>query len=658
MPERPEFWGIPQPWSWVVYSILFLSGIYMIVRFTMQATQWWRVGRPEPHYDHLFTRLVRLAKYYVVQTKVLSEPYAGIMHVAIAWSFFIFFLGTAMGTIHGHFVRFLQGNTFLAYKIVLDLTVLIYLVGAGMAFYRRFITRPDRLTMGFRFGQTLLLLTGIVLIGPFIESFRLAIERPDWAAWSPLGWGLAQLWIASGASESILHGWHIGFYSLHVGLVALAFVTLPTSTLLHVGTSALNIFFSKLDHPLAKLPAVAQNQAGEWLYANRLQHLTWKQLLDADACTECGRCQDACPAYASGRPLSPKQLVLSLREAYHAGPAYQDKALVGSWISGDTLWSCTTCGACVQECPVLIDQLRLVVDMRRYLVSESRMDAGIQDTLANYGRYGNAFGQSERARVRWAQTLPDKIKDARKEAVDYLWFVGDYASYNPVVAETTRKAAAVFQKAGIDFGLLYEGERNAGNDARRIGEEGLFEMLVEKNKAALEKATFNKIVTTDPHAFNTLKNEYPSEIIAGRPVLHYTELLDELLRTGKLKLTRKLAYQVTYHDPCYLGRYNGIYDAPRRIIAATGCTLVEMPRNRARSYCCGAGGGLIWMQDVPVVERPSENRIREAIALPGVDRFVVACPKDLTMYQDAIKTTANEARIQAVDLIELVYEAL
>ncbi len=242
--------------------------------------------------------------------------------------------------------------------------------------------------------------------------------------------------------------------------------------------------------------------------------------------------------------------------------------------------------------------------------------------------------------------------------MEYLWFVGDYASYSASLAEVARKTAEVFQRAGLDFGILYEAERNAGNDARRVGEEGLFEMLREKNEAVLSKCQFKVLVTTDPHSYNALKHEYPALSQGGRAVLHYTELLDRLLTSGQLRLSRSLGYRVTYHDPCYLGRYNGIYDAPRRILRAAGCTLREMPRSRERAFCCGAGGGRIWMDEGPVKERPSESRIHEAVALDGVQVFVVACPKDLTMYQDALKTTGHEGRLVVKDLIDLVHEAL
>jgi Fe-S oxidoreductase len=334
------------------------------------------------------------------------------------------------------------------------------------------------------------------------------------------------------------------------------------------------------------------------------------------------------------------------------------QSLHGQVITAEELWACTTCRACVQICPAFIDQLSTLIDMRRHLVDEGKMDHLLQDALANLARYGNSFGQSERLRAKWAMNIQPRIKDARKEPVEYLWFVGDYASYSASVTPITCKTAEVFQRIGLDFGILFDGERNAGNDVRRVGEEGLFDMLVERNAAAFSQCSYNAIITTDPHTYNTLKNEYPAEALNHRPVLHYTELLDELITSGRLKLSRKLKYKVTYHDPCYLSRYNGIFDAPRRVIASTGCELVEMSRNRDQTFCCGAGGGRIWMDEVGVKERSSEMRIHEAAEINGVQVFVVACPKDATMFKDAVKTSGLENQLMVMDLSELVHEAL
>ncbi|RMG67175.1 MAG: (Fe-S)-binding protein, partial [Calditrichaeota bacterium] len=271
--------------------------------------------------------------------------------------------------------------------------------------------------------------------------------------------------------------------------------------------------------------------------------------------------------------------------------------------------------------------------------------------------YGNSFGQPPRARGKWTQGLEFKVKDVRKEPAEYLWYVGDFASYDKRIQELSRTVARVLNQVGVDFGILYDGEKNAGNDVRRIGEEGLFEMLVEDNLAVLKKAKFEKIFTTDPHTFNTLRNEYPA-FGGSYPVYHYTGLLAHLLDSGKLQFKKKLNYTVTYHDPCYLGRYNRETEAPRKILRALGLNFKEMPRCGTNTFCCGAGGGRIWMDDSALAERPSELRIKEALALGNVDYFVVACPKDYTMYTDAVKTSGNEGKIEVKDIIELVAEAL
>jgi Fe-S oxidoreductase len=693
MPERVDYWGIPHDLispEIFVYTIMGLASLVLLFRLYRRASLWWRVGRPEMRWDQLHVRLGRLITYAIAQTRVLSQRYPGVMHVGIAWGFFVFFMGTALATIDSHFFKLLQGNIYLLYKFVLDIFTAFFLIGAALAAYRRFVQRPRRLTLQPRFAWSLVLIVVIVTGGLIVESLRLAVERPAWALWSPAGWLVAQVWMATGATDAALTSWHLGVWVFHLLTVALLFVILPAGTLLHLLTGPLNVFFSEVDRPLGQLAPIAETAEGEPIYASTLRDLTWKQLLNGDACTDCGRCQDACPAFAAGTPLSPKELILNLRDALHRdGPALakgngkSPPLLVGEAITGAVLWSCTTCGACVRECPVLIEHVDSIVDMRRYLVIEGQVDAELQDALANLARYGNSFGQSGRARAKWTRAIERKIKnvrtkeevdevatdylreggdiikvkDARKEAVEYLWFVGDYASYSATLTDITQMTAEVFEHAGLDFGIMYDGEQNSGNDVRRVGEEGLFEMLVEKNMATLSQCEYQTIVTTDPHSYNALKHEYPAN--NGKlPVLHYAQLLDQLIASGQLKFSRKLNYKVTYHDPCYLGRYNGVYDAPRRVIEAAGCELVEMPRHRDRSFCCGAGGGRIWMEEGEVTERPSESRIREAVGLEGVTTFVVACPKDVTMYRDAVKTTGYEDRIVVKDLIELVHEAL
>jgi Fe-S oxidoreductase len=313
----------------------------------------------------------------------------------------------------------------------------------------------------------------------------------------------------------------------------------------------------------------------------------------------------------------------------------------------------------VTRCPVFNEHVPLIVEMRRHLVSQGEMEKRLQDVLVNLGRYGNSFGKSARTRAAWTTGLDFKVRDARKEPVEYLWLVGDYASFDPRAQEVTRAAARVFQRAGLDFGILHDAEQNAGNDVRRIGEEGLFGVLRDKNLKTLGGVKFQKIVTTDPHTYHAVKHEYAGNGNGGGSpqgveVLHFAELLDRLLATGRLAVTAPLGRTVTYHDPCYLGRYNGVYAAPRRTLEALGARLAEMPRNRDEAACCGAGGGRIWMEDVAGVrERPAETRVKEAARVRGVQTLVVSCPKDLVMFQDALKTTQLEGSLAVQDLAQL-----
>ncbi|MCP4361927.1 MAG: (Fe-S)-binding protein, partial [Chloroflexi bacterium] len=344
------------------------------------------------------------------------------------------------------------------------------------------------------------------------------------------------------------------------------------------------------------------------------------------------------------------------------------KVMTDHMISPEAVWSCTTCYACVRVCPVGNEPMADIIDIRRRLIMEGdEIDSGIQTTLESLAKNGNAFGKGSRGRARWTKGLDFKIKDVTKEESEYLWFMGDTAAFDARVIPLTQKVATIMQRAGVDYGTLGRLEQNSGNDVRRVGEEGLFEQLVENNMAAFGKAQFKQIVTTDPHSLNTLRNEYPQ--YGGQwPVHHYSNILLQLFESGKLQVNHRLPhYRATYHDPCYLGRYNGGFAAPRKLLELMGVQVTEMPRNRENSYCCGAGGGQVWLGTTPDGERPSENRIHEAVAALGsaangaADKpmiFVVACPKDVVMYTDAVKTTGNEDNIAVKDIIELVEEAV
>jgi Fe-S oxidoreductase len=631
-------------------------------------------------------------------TVAKRDAAAGLAHFLVFWGFITLFIGTVILTIDedilgvssqlalGRKLSFFQGTFYVTYSLILDVMGILAIAAVLYLAWRRAFahkpeldyTRAEQPAEGYsraeyKAGDWLFLGgLGVIMATGFLhEGLRIAAHGfPSFEVWSPVGYAVGKAFSAAGLSAGAAGSARVGVWWLH-SLLALGFVAyIPWSKAMHMLVDPATVV-AHSPTSARRLPKPAPGAAYPGYRV--LADFTWKELMDFDACTKCGRCHVACPAQVAGGPLSPRDLILDLRQwaDRHQGvrtildwerrPAPTgplsgngDTKLAGGVVKAETLWSCTTCMACVEACPVGIEHVSTIVQLRRSLVDEGTMDATLQDALQNLATQGNSFGKSSRMRARWTKGLDFTIKDARKEPVQYLWFLGDYASFDDRLAELSRTLARILHDVGVDFGILYEDERNSGNDVRRVGEEGLFEMLLEQNLAAFGKADFQEIFTTDPHSFNTLRNEYPEYGLA-QPVQHYTQLLADLLESGRIPV-RPLRRRVTYHDPCYLARYNRVTDAPRRILAALGCELVEMPRNRDNTFCCGAGGGRIWMDDSDLAERPSENRIKEAAAL-SIDTFVVACPKDVTMYSDAAKTTGHDATLQVVDVIQLVDEA-
>lgn len=630
-----------------------------------------RHGQPSGSFAGVGNRLAGLLKYVAGQFRLFRFLVPGTSHFFIFWGFLILAPTILVAILEG-LLSFYDPNfhvpilgEFGPLALLQDILAVAVIVAVIIDLYIRVGIDPERYKGSHkREGVRVLIYIFTLMVSLLVfNAVRISMGTDPLAAWRPISSAASRLFVNTEVQTQLLVAETA--YWVHLAVVLVFLTELPGGKHFHVVTSLPALYLRNLK-PRGQLPPAPEFNGD--VGVQRIEQFKWRQMLDFYTCTECGRCQEVCPAYASGMNLSPKLLMMDLRdELMKVGEQHRrtkgvngggTSPVVGKTIASDSVWACMTCLACDEECPLFIEHVVPIVDLRRHLVMEGEMDEMLQEALANLGRYGNSFGQSERARAKWTRGLDWEIKDARRDGADYLWFLGDYASYHASCTEVTTLTAEVFKQAGLDFAILYDDEKNAGNDVRRTGEEGLFEMLREENLDTLNRCRVKHIVTTDPHTYNTLKNEYSDQGWDGDGVLHYSELFDDLIRSGQLRLSKRLGYRVTYHDPCYLGRYNGVYDAPRRVIEATGCELVEMQAHRDRAICCGAGGGRIWMEEHEAGERPSEARIREAMQIEGVMYFVVACPKDLTMFKDAVKTAGYEGKIVVKELVELVYESL
>ena len=653
----------------------------------------YRRGRGRLRTEQPGRRLATTARIVLTHSSIMRrDPFAGLAHLMIFYGFVVLFIGTAILAFQDDIAGpagfdFFKGAFYKGYSLFLD--VFGAALAAGIAFMavRRGVLRPARLSYrrpdraegeysrrSYVLGDWTFL--GIIFFlavsGFLLEAFRIAANPEPFEVWSPVGFALGNGFRSIGLEGDTAAAARIVDWWVH-GVIALFFVSsIPFTKAVHMlaGPAGVAVRDAKPGPRLEQLPAGA---APDEVGYGHITDLTWQHLVHLDACTKCGKCHEACPATASGYPLSPRDLVLDLREVAEGsiglraslgiGPRFDPgDSVLGDPIRPETLWSCMQCMACVEICPVGIEHVPLITQLRRRLVEQGEMDDQLQGTLETIYNSGNSFGESKRKRPRWTRELDFDVKDAREEPLDLLWFVGDYASFDPRNQRNTIALARILHHAEVDFGILYEAEKTAGNDVRRVGEEGLFASLAEENIATIDGCQFRRILTSDPHTFNTLRNEYP-ELGAGwtaDAVLHHSQLLLELIESGRLAPTRRLKYRVSYHDPCALGRYNGVYEPPRRLMEALGIELAEMPRNRDNSFCCGAGGGRIWMKELAPEgeQRPSESRIDEAVELGGIDYFAVACPKDVTMYEDAIKTSGHADDLELRELSELVLEAL
>jgi Fe-S oxidoreductase len=626
--------------------------------------QWVNLGKGELGLDRLPGRMMDVLVKGFGQSLVLRKP-AGIGHALIFWGFFVLTFGTLDGLLSGVFhnasLAFL-GPIYWFMNTSQDFFGWLVLLAIFAALYRRFVIRPKRLEGPLSHQLDALVI--LALITSLIVAFyAMQILAPK-PGWTPMA-NLLRTAVLGANAETGAAAWPWSFWAFHWlhNLVVLGFlVYIPYSKHLHVITALPNLFFrdERVKGRIGKLDLEDEN--AEAFGINKISDFTKKELLDLAACTECGRCQEACPAYNTGKPLSPKKVVLDLKDhLFHEGPrlladlkAEPSQSLYGDVISHDVLWSCTSCFACEEACPVEIQPMSKLLQIRQgRVLMEGDFPEEAQGALRNIETQSNPWNLPQSERGAWAEELGVKTL-AEDAEVEYLFYVGCAGSYDQRYMNVTRAFAKLLQHAGVKFGILGAEECCTGDSAKRIGNELLAQTMAQTNVDTMTGYGVKKIVTACPHCFNSIKNEFP-QYGGDFEVIHHTKLLAELIHAGKLAPgTAKPKEVVTYHDSCYLGRYNDVLEEPREL-AATGGEVVEMPRHGKQSFCCGAGGGRMWMEE-RIGEQVNVNRAEEALAT-GATTVATACPFCMTMMTDGVKRK-ERADVQVKDVAEVLAESL
>ncbi len=642
---------------------------------------------PDHRTDNIVERIKKVLVIWLAQYRQPRYMLAGVLHIVI----FIGFLVLSIRTLALVFVGFADGFEIPGfggaighiYYFFKDYAATLVLIACIIAAVRRGIFKPARYAVPEKYGHdhtaeavfVLGIIATLMLSESLFEAAGAAYnfnKTGHCESLAPLSLGWIFKGMLLGASFKTLQCIHIVMYFIHDIAFFFFLCFLPLGKHFHVITSLPNVFFMQLSK--GKIKPVKYGVSEEELDdlesfgVKKLEDFTWKHMLDFYSCADCGRCADQCPANAAGRPLAPRFITIKARDLIFknyplSGKIYKSEPLVGSIYTEDEIWSCTTCGACEEECPLGIEYIDKIVDMRRGMVDEGMVPQSLQKPLSALEKRGNPYGKMEKKRADWAKDKEFKeeceVKILEKKATaDVLYFVDSITSYDDNIQEIARKTSKILNKSGVDFGILGKGEKDSGNEVVRFGEELLFHELRDQNIEAIEKCGATTIVTADPHAFNTLKNEY-SDLPADLKIQHISQFVAEKVNTGALSLSSAKNPEKTYvyHDPCYLGRHNGVYDDPRSVLdAINGLNRVELQKSRDRSFCCG-GGGLMLFYEPEEEVRMGVLRVNMA-AEAGANVIVTACPFCLVNIEDAIKVAGKEGEIEALDFTTLVEEHL
>jgi len=630
------------------------------------------LGQPENRFDRPAQRVKSLLVYVIGQRKVIEDPYPGLMHVFIFWGFLVLGLGELQifgeGLFPGFSLPLLGGSA--VFYLVQDLFGVLVLLGIAMAAWRRYVIKPDRLDKSTDAAVILSLITGVVITFFVAEGLRGSIN-PEHLELAFVTGSLAGWLAGQGFDPGLLQTYYYLSWWVHVLIILAFLVFIPHSKHMHLIASPFNVYFRMLE-PIGKMlrPVDFENEQ-DTLGVNKIKDFTWKQLLDCYSCTQCGRCQDNCPAYLSGRPLSPKKFINNLKECMveygknkglppgQAGPDSRDvggdhaEGLIGRIVTDKEIWSCTTCGACQYNCPVLNEHVPKMVDLRRYLaMEETAYPTGVDNAMRSLESRGHPYRGTLASRGNWYKGT--WVEETVRKDGEVLFWVGCTTALDERNMKIARAFAELLRRAGINFSILGGDERCCGDPARHLGNEYLYENMVRGNIEMLRGFGAQTIVTTCPHCFNIFKNEYP-RFGENFSVYHHTEFLARLIRDQRLVVRSMYTEIITYHDPCYLGRYNNIFTDPRDILRTMGtCQLAEMQRTRGKSFCCGGGGGGAWMEDEGS-NRINHLRADQALATDATT-VCTACPFCMTMLNDGVKAKQDGTKkpVKVLDIAEIM----